>query len=247
MTKRHIIAGSGGFQFINWQMRAGPIIEYACEVTKKDRPKIAYIGTAAGDDSSRIAGFYDACSRINVSPSHLTLFTKPNHANVEEYLLSQDIIWVTGGSVVNLLAVWRAHGLDAILRKCWEAGVILMGSSAGSICWHTGGTTDSFGMELKPVTNSLGFLPYSSGVHYDSEEQRRPLFQHLIQDGTLDEGYATDDGVSLHFINETLHQAVSDTEGKQAYFVHRTPDGKVEEETITPQLLTKSAHFENNL
>ncbi len=238
MTERHIIAGSGGFQYSNWQMRVGPIIRYAAELTKKKQPKIAYIGTATGDAAPRVSSFYDACSRENLVPSHLELFPLPNHANVEKFLLSQDIIWVGGGSVVNLLAVWRAHGLDSILREAWEHGVILMGSSAGSICWNIGGTTDSFGAELQPVTNGLGFLPYASGVHYDSEERRRPLFQKLIESDVLPEGYATDDGVSLHFIGTKLHQAVSDTSGKNAYHVYKTAQNTLIEDVITPTLLS---------
>ena len=122
--------------------------------------------------------------------------------DVRAHLLAQDMLWVGGGSVANLLAVWRVHGLDAILREAWERGVVLAGVSAGSICWHVGGTTDSFGAELRPVTNGLGFLPYSNGVHYDSEARRRPLFQQLIADGTLPEGYATDDGTALHYIGD---------------------------------------------
>jgi peptidase E len=83
---------------------------------------------------------------------------------VREHLLAQDVIFVSGGSVVNLLAVWRAHRLDEILRECWEAGVVLAGESAGSMCWHLGGLTDSFRDALDPVTNGLGFLPFSNGV-----------------------------------------------------------------------------------
>ena len=99
--------------------------------------------------------------------------------------MAQDVVWVNGGSVANLLAVWRVHGLDAILRRVWEAGVVLAGVSAGSICWYEGGTTDSFGPELRAVTDGLGFLPYAGGVHYDSEAGRRPLVHELVAAGAL--------------------------------------------------------------
>ncbi len=108
----------------------------------------------------------------------------PNVEDVTAHLLEQDVVWVWGGSVAGLLAMWRLHGVDEAMRTAWEAGVVLTGVSAGSICWHVGGTTDSFGPELRPIDNGLGLLPYSNGVHYDSEEQRRPLFQSLIADGT---------------------------------------------------------------
>lgn len=237
MIDKHIIAGSGGFVYEDWKIKVGPILRYAFKVTGKQKPKFAFIGTAVGDNSNYIADFYDACSRAEVEASHLELFPIPNHKDVEKFIMSQDVIWVAGGSVVNLLAVWRAHGLDLILKKAWEHGIVLTGQSAGSICWNLGGTTDSFGIDLQPVTNGLGLLPYSSGVHFDSEEQRRPLFHKLIQDQILPEGYATDDGVNLHFINTKLHKAVADTQGKNAYWIYRNAAGDVAEEIIAPELL----------
>jgi len=135
----------------------------------------------------------------------------PNVEDIREHLLSQDVIWVWGGSVAGLLALWRLHGVDQVMHEAWQAGVVLTGVSAGSICWHVGGTTDSFGPDLQPVTNGLALLPYSNGVHYDSEEQRRPLFQRLIADGTLPAGYATDErrrrAVSRHRDGRGSHRA----------------------------------------
>lgn len=237
MNDKHIVAGSGGFIYENSKLRVGPILDYALRLSGKKKPKFCFIGTATGDNPVPIAEFYDACSQAKVTASHLELFPMPNHENVEEFILSHDVIWVEGGSVVNLLAVWRAHGLDVIFRKAWKAGIILTGQSAGSICWNLGGTTDSFGTDLQPVTNGLGFLPYSSGVHFDSEEQRRPLFHRLIQEGSLPEGYATDDGVNLHFINTELHKAVSDERNKNAYYIYKDARGSVAEELVTPELL----------
>lgn len=236
--QKHIVAGSGGFRFVDENWRIGPLIHYAFNLSQKERPNLCLLATAVGDDRRAIASFYDACSREDVHASHLELFPMPNYDQIEESILSQDVIWVGGGSVANLLAVWRTHGLDAILRKAWEQGIILTGQSAGSICWHVGGTTDSFGLQLRPVTNALGFLPYSSGVHYDSEPQRRPLFQKLIGDGTIPAGYATDDGVNIHFIDTAFHQAISDRPNKFAYHVYRDEAGQVKEEKIEPLLLT---------
>ena len=148
------------------------------------------------------------------------------------------MIWVGGGSVVNLLAVWRAHGLDRILHECWEAGVVLGGVSAGSLCWHVGGTTDSFGLKLQPVTDTLGWLPYANGVHYDSEVQRRPLLEQLVANGELPTAYATDDGVGLVYRGTQLAEAVAQEEGKSAYLVERADDGTARETVIPPRLLS---------
>ena len=124
-----------------------------------------------------------------------------------------------------------------VLREVWEAGVVLGGVSAGSLCWHVGGTTDSFGPDLRPVTNGLGLIPTSNGVHYDSEEQRRPLYQRLVADGTLPAGHATDDGVGLVYRGTELVEAVSDRDGAAAYRVERGPDGAAVETRIEPRRL----------
>jgi peptidase E len=236
LMNKHILAGSAGLAIEDGIWRLGPIMRYGLQLTGKPSPRLCYIGTAGGDDATWTRAFYSACTGEDVTPGHLQLFTMPNVRDVRAHLLAQDMIWVGGGSVANLLAVWRTHSLDAILREAWERGVVLAGVSAGSICWHIGGTTDSFGVELRPVTNGLGFLPYSNGVHYDSEERRRPLFHKLIADGTLPTGYATDDGVALHYVGEALHKVIAETSGKYAYHVARTSTG-VEETRLEPEIL----------
>jgi len=235
-----IIATSIGFDSrgrdrFDWA--AGPVFDLAAEASgAAGTPKVCYLGTATGDDSAIIAGVYSALAD-RFRPSHVELFTMPNIDDVRGHLLDQDVIWVGGGSVANLLALWRLHGWDEILRDAWAAGVVLGGVSAGSICWHDGGTTDSFGPQLRPVTNGLGFLPYSNGVHYNSELQRRPLFHRLIGDRTLGTGYATDDGVGLVYRGTAVVEAVADRPGCSAYRVERGPDGVAVESVIEPRLL----------
>src|SRR6266571_6582282 len=111
-----------------------------------------------GDDPGTFVRMYSWLSGVSAQLSHLALFPMPNVADPEDLLLSQDVIFVGGGSVANMLAVWRVHGLDRILRKAWQAGIVLAGSSAGGICWFDGGTTDSFGHELRAFTDGLGLL-----------------------------------------------------------------------------------------
>jgi peptidase E len=217
---------------------AGPVIDLALELAgRPDRPRITYLGTATGDDPLRVAGFYGAFAGSDVRTSHLSLIPMPTVADVRAHLLAQDVVWVGGGSVAALLAVWRVHGLDAVFREAWQAGVVLAGVSAGSLCWHAGGTTDSFGPDLRPVTDGLGLLPHSNGVHHDSEPQRRPVYHRLVADGTLPAGYATDDGVGLVYRGTELVEAVSDRPGAGAYRVERGPDGGAVERPIRPRRL----------
>ncbi len=235
-----IVATSIGFQSrgrdrFDWD--AGPIFDLCAELSgATGTPKVCYLGTATGDDAALITSVYSALSG-RFRPSHVEVFSMPNLDDVRGHLLAQDVIWVGGGSVANLLALWRLHSYDEFLREAWEAGVVVGGVSAGSLCWHLGGTTDSFGPALRPVTNGLGFLPYSNGVHYDSEEQRRPLYHRLVADGTLADGYATDDGVGLVYAGTDLVEAVADRADCHAYRVFRDSDGQAAEEVIEPRRL----------
>jgi peptidase E len=216
----------------------GPVFDLAVELAGGPaRPRITYLGTATGDDPARVAGFYGAFADRDVVASHLSLFPMPTVGDLRAHLLAQDVVWVGGGSVANLLAVWRVHGLDEAFRAAWRAGVVLAGVSAGSLCWHVGGTTDSFGPDLRPVTDGLALLPFSNGVHYDSEPQRRPLYQRLVAEGTLPAGYATDDGVGLVYRGTELVEAVADRPGKAAYRVGRGADGTAVETRIEPRRL----------
>jgi peptidase E len=219
-----ILATSGGYKAgRRSRLEFDALLHHAVELSGVTgrAPRVTHIGTASGDQSWFNAEMDHAARIAGFDFSHLNLFTMPSVEDPETHLMDQDVVWVNGGSVINLLAVWRAHGLDAILRRVWEDGVVLAGVSAGSICWFQGGTTDSFGPELRPVTNALGFLPYANGVHYDSEEQRRPLVHRLVAAGTLGETHCTDDGVGLVYHGTNLVEAVSEVRGKAAYIVSR--------------------------
>src|SRR5579859_2247765 len=236
-----IVATSIGFpsrQRGALDLRAGPIYRFAAELARPSgTPRLCLLPTAAGDAAENLVTAYTALAGTDLRVSHISLFPMPNVPDVRAHLLGQDVIWVGGGNVVNLLAVWRAHGLERILYECWQSGIVIGGVSAGSLCWHVGGTTASFGPQLQPITNALGWLPYANGVHYDSEPQRRPLLQQLVAQGSLPSAYATDDGFGIIKRATEMTEAVADTDGKCAYQVARGSDGQVRETTITPRRL----------
>ena len=227
-----ILANSGGLTpGVRTRFEFSGLSEFAFDLAGVSgrAPRVCLLATALGDNPVIVSAFYEAALLRGIVPSHLVTFPMPNVEDVAGHLLGQDVVWVFGGSVAGLLAMWRLHGFDDALRAAWEAGVVLTGASAGSICWHVGGTTDSFGPQLRPITDGLAFLPYANGVHYDSEEQRRPLFQRLVADGTLPAGYATDDGAGLLYRGTRLVEAVAEKQGAGAYHVERGPDGRAVE------------------
>ncbi|NAZ87833.1 Type 1 glutamine amidotransferase-like domain-containing protein [Kineococcus indalonis] len=235
-----IVATSGGWRRgarggLEWAGTAHEAVRLA-QVPSSRRPRLTYLGTAGGDQRGWAAEVHAAGARAGFDTTVLDLFPMPSVDDVALHLLDQDVVWVGGGSVANLLAVWRVHGLDTAFRAAWGAGVVLGGVSAGSICWFTGGTTDSFGPELRAVTDGLGLLPYGNGVHYDSEERRRPLVHALVGDGTLGETHCTDDGVGLVYAGTELVEAVAEVDGKGAYVVRRE-GGEVVETRVEPRRL----------
>lgn len=180
-------------------VRLGPMVLGALALTKKDRPRVCLVETAGGDSMLWYGMLYEAFNAAGCDVTEFKVFPQPS-ADPVERLCGSDFVWVGGGSVANLLSLWRLHGVDHAMREAWEKGVILGGVSAGSLCWHEGGTTDSFGPTLRPVTNGLGFLPYANGVHFDAEAQRRPLLNALIIDGTLSPlAFATDNAVGIWY------------------------------------------------
>lgn len=217
MVQKYIVGSSGGFnQTDRWGVMApGGIFLRALELTGKTRPRVLFVLTASGDDSNYLATSYQAVSQLSIDAEHLALFTQPN-VSVDEAFGRADLVWVGGGSVANLLAVWRVHGVDLAARDAWERGVVLGGVSAGSLCWHIGGPTDSFGPKLETVTNGLGLLPWGNGVHYDSEAQRRPLLNSLVANETLPLSYATDDHAGIVYSGIDPVEVVIDSPDSKA-------------------------------
>lgn len=232
-----ILATSGGYRpGRRTAITLGPLVHHALDLSGVHgrTPHVVHLGTAGGDQR------WFAAEDAGIRMSHLSLFSMPSVDDVEDLITSADAVWVGGGSVVNLLAVWRAHGLDAVLHRAWRAGVVLAGVSAGSICWHDGGTTDSFGPQLRAVTNGLGFLPYANGVHHDSEPTRAPALERFVRDGTLGRAHCTDDGVGLVYGGPSgveLVETVTEVPGKAAWIVQLELDGSVGTERLEPRLL----------
>ena len=193
-----IVATSGGYRYgRRTRLEFNSLVHHAIDLSGVHgrTPRLTFVGTASGDQQFANHWMVQAGAVAGVTVTCLDLFPMPSVDDVPGLLLDSDVVWVQGGSVANLLAVWSVHDLGPAMHSAWQAGVVLAGVSAGSICWYVGGCTDSFGPELRAVTNGLALLPYGNGVHYDSEESRRPTIHTLVEHGTLPLTHCTDDGV----------------------------------------------------
>ena len=175
--ERQILA-LGGHGDTAAQTRA--LMRHVVSLTGKERPRVLHVPTAVGDSPEGIVAFHERFAGL-AERAHLRFFPYPP-PDLRELTLAQDAISISGGNTANMLAIWRVHGFDAILREAWESGVVLFGASAGMICWFEAGVTDSFGPRLAGM-ECLGFLPGSACPHYDGEERRRPVYQELIAHG----------------------------------------------------------------
>ncbi|HET8565918.1 MAG TPA: peptidase E [Solirubrobacterales bacterium] len=212
-ARRQIIAfGGGGFS-----MESGnPLLDdYVLGLTEAERPRVCFLPSASGDADHYIVRFYRAFSAHRCEPSHISLFRREQGpADLRRHLLSQDLIYVGGGSVVSLLGVWRAHGIDSILREAWESGVILCGLSAGSLCWFAEAASGFHGAAKR--VRGLALLPFSNCVHYERGGRTQDAYIRFLREG-MRGGYAAEDGVALHFVGEELNRVVSSRSEAKGY------------------------------
>ncbi len=216
--------GSGAFR--------KPFLKEIIKLTGKERPKICFLPTASGDSESKIITWYESVNELSIEPyvQRVWINSYDQKESFEDVLLSMDAIVVGGGNTLNMIAIWKAQGIDIALKKALEKGIILAGGSAGSLCWFENGTTDSRPKELSEV-NGLGFLPYSHSPHYDSEEYRRPLYHKNIKNGIFNAGYAMDNHAGIIFKNGKPFKVVATDNESFCYFTS-LKDGKVVEEKL---------------
>lgn len=193
-------------------------------------PRVCFLPQASGESLEYVVNFYRAYNQLGCRATHLSLFSPPT-ADLESFLMEQDVIHVGGGNTKSMLALWREWGVDAILRKALAAGRILSGMSAGCICWFEYGLTDSIPGPLTALP-CLGILKGSATPHYDGEANRRPTYQARIGGGEMPDGVAFDDGAAGHYRDGQLVEVVSSRPQAKGYRIQRTANGV--EETVLP-------------
>lgn len=211
MTRRCIVAVGG------YAGESRLLDGHVLSLTGRDRPRVCYLPTAGGDSTESIELFLQRFADT-ADVSVLSLFRREVE-DLAAFMLDQDVIYVGGGNTANMLAVWRVHGVDAVLREAWLRGVVLCGPSAGANCWFEACSTDSFGAGLAPLLDGLGFLAGSFCPHYDGEPLRQPTFTRWVAEAALPPGWAAEDGVALVFDGPELVEAVSERDGGRAFRV----------------------------
>lgn len=225
-TRKILIAG-GGF--------GTAFIRYMAQLTGKERPRLLYLPTASADRPDGIISWFRNCAPLNVTPFVQESFIASTRQSQgwDEVLLSMDGIVASGGNTLNQQAIWKAQGIDVILRQAWDRGIVLGGASAGSLCWFEEGTTDSRPKELS-IVQCLGFLKGSHSPHYDAEPGRRPLYHKLIGSGQMKPGYACDNDAGIYFEDNEVKRVVHTRAAAKVYYVSLV-GGKVVERVMEPE------------
>ena len=208
--------------------------DYILKQARTKNPKICVLPTATGDAQTVIDKFYNHFANKKCIPTHLSLF-KGEFQNLESFVLEQDIIYVSGGNTRNLLALWKEWNLDKILFKAYENGTILSGLSAGAICWFEQGLTDSIPFQLSKL-ECLGFLKGSFCPHFNNETERQDIYKSKILTNEMKAGFACDDSVALHFIDNELVKVVSSVKNVKAYYFENE-NNILKEKILEPEFL----------
>jgi dipeptidase E len=235
-TRQIVAFGGGGFS-----MESGnPLLDdYVLGLTGAERPRVCFLPTASGDADHYVVRFYRAFSADRCEASHISLFRREQGpSDIRAHLLAQDLIYVGGGSVTSLLGVWRAHGIDEILRVAWEQGAVMCGLSAGSLCWFAEGMSGFHGPPA-PISG-IGLLPFSNCVHYERHGTRRAAYHRALAAG-MRSGYAAEDGAALHFVGTELARVVSSRPEARGYRVDAVGERIVEIQLATSYLGERAA------
>jgi len=213
------------------------LIEYVSKLTGKKKPRLCFLPTAAADQPRVAVYWYQLCAGIDVVPFVQNVFISSYYMkeSFEDILLSMDGIIVGGGNTLNMLAIWKAQGIDKVLHKAWKNGILLSRGSAGSLCWFEEGTTDSRPVELTKI-ECLGFLDGSHSPHYDGEEARRPRYHELIRSGNLKPGYAVDNNAAILFIGKKVDKIIATDNKSKAYYV-QLKNGSISEDVLRPDII----------
>jgi peptidase E len=232
-----VAMGGGGFSMDP----DNPLLDdFVLSLSRRTPARVCFLPTASADAAAYVAKFYRAFSGRCLARD-LTLIDSPSlprrprsSEELRSFVAEQDVFYVGGGSTLHLLALWRAHGLDVLLREAWQAGAVMSGVSAGMNCWFEASLTDSFG-GMAPLLDGTALLEGSACPHYDSEKERRPALHAALKNG-LPSAYAADDGAALHFVGRDLVDVVSSRKAARAYRVELR-DGQIVEQPLEVRFL----------
>jgi len=233
---RQILAmGGGGFTMPD-DDRSDALDRFVLELTGREIPRICFLPTASGDPREQVMRFHERFGDWPCEPSILSLFhLGRDRIDPVAHILSQDALYIGGGSMRNMLAIWREHGIDDAMRTAWDRGIVLAGLSAGAMCWFEGGVSMSGGQP--EVVHGIGLLPGSLSVHLDGEAERLPVYAEAVATGALPAGFAADDGAAVLYRGTERGECVASRPDARVVRIEADGNGGVTEAPQPVRLL----------
>lgn len=225
---RQIVA-MGGAGMLRPPAGTPSLFEYAVAQQMNSTPAVGFLHQASAESAEYVDFFVRNCREIGAEPTVFSLFGRVDIEAIRTQILAQDVIFVGGGNLKSMLALWREWGVDQYLRQAYDQGCVMTGVSAGAICWYEQCVSDAFGP--LSVVEGLGWVKGSLCPHFDSEPERRPTTLALRETDALENGWALDDYTAIHVINERDVSAISSQRGR---FVYRVDEGGVTRQPTAP-------------
>ncbi|HBS47621.1 TPA: peptidase E [Candidatus Dependentiae bacterium] len=198
----------------------------------KENPKLLFVPTGHSDDDKYCKDYLDYFQKkLHVKTDTLFLVKEnPTIEQIKEKVFNSDIVYISGGDTLFMIALWKTYGFDKILKEAWEKGIVLGGTSAGSICWFEGGHSDSLSFTNQKnwhyiIAPGLGFFKGINCPHFNTGTEgklRINDFKKRILE-TNKWGIATDEGCAIEFINDKF-KIISYKETSNAYKVFKEGD-----------------------
>ncbi len=215
------------------------INEYAIKMIKGASRRVLFVGTASYDAPEYIENFTKAFTELDCELRTLQLTAKEySHEEIQECISWADLIYVGGGDTIFMMNVWKKFSVDELLKEAYaKDSAVLMGISAGAICWFQCGCTDSELAEVKPgvtygwANDMLNLQRYAYCPHY---EDRVKDFAVLLEEKSIS-GLAFESDTAFVEENGKVYYIKSNEEAKAYQFSYK--DGKYEKEELRLELV----------
>lgn len=209
-----IIVGVGGGRYCDNEVL--PIFERIVALSKKKNPSVLFVPTAGFDDINGDEHIFRLFIGLGCSVSALLLTDKSlTKAEIEDKILSADIVYAGGGNLKFLMDTWKETGADEVFKKAYEKGVVLSGYSSGSMCWFSRGYDDCGENHGFMFVDCLGLLDYCNCPHYESDYWQ--VFTEAVKEQDLS-GIAIDNGAALIY-NNGKFSVMNGNDGGEVYFL----------------------------
>jgi dipeptidase E len=213
-----IAIGGGGFTHETFP----ELDDFCLNQTNCKQPRIAYIGTASGDDTTKVARFKSRFANVSEAQIHLPMSLSATE--LAGRLANVDLVYVGGGNTEAMINTWRHNGWDRVLGDACRSGVTLAGVSAGAVCWFDAFLFSSGQGPMRPLVG-LGLIPLGACPHYSTETDRHAALHKAVATGKMPTTLAIDDGAAVAFENARPVAICSAAPGAGVYRVNQTATG----------------------